>query len=76
MYNLYLDIERSADMKYETKAVDKAESFMFYTRNQFNRELRYTFELDQSKTLKYQILGIGDKIKNHYSEMIVNSNKL
>lgn len=53
MYNLYLDIERSVDMRYETKSMDKAESFMLYTRNQFIRELRNTFDLNESKTLKY-----------------------
>lgn len=75
MYNLYLDIERSNDMKQETKSMDKAESLVFYTKNQFNRELRNTFELDESKTLKYQIVTVGTKINKHFNQMISNSIK-
>lgn len=33
MYTLYCDIERSKEMKEETKKVEKADSFKLYTRN-------------------------------------------
>ena len=76
MYTLYLDIERSNDMKHETKSVDKAESLVFYTRNQFSRELRNMFELDEAKTLKYQIITIAKKVDDHYTIMMANGEKL
>ena len=46
-------------MKSEVKQVDKAESLLFYTRNQFIREFQRVMDKDESKTLKYQMLKVS-----------------
>ena len=58
LYNLYLDIEKKF-LKKDLKEVDRAETLVRYTRNQFISEFKHMMENDEAKTLKFQMLGVS-----------------
>lgn len=51
-YNLLIDIERRC-MKKDTRHIDKSESLLMFTKNQFVREFQRIIDKDESLTLKY-----------------------
>jgi hypothetical protein len=64
LYNIYKEIE-SKFLTKQSREVDKAESLVLFTRNQFLRELKRTMDNDQALTLKYQMIGLAKLFNNN-----------
>lgn len=66
LYRIYTDIETKVLDK-DKLQVEKAESLVLYTRNQFLRELQNIMDHDESLTLKYQLIDVFKLFHNNTS---------
>ena len=51
-------------MKKESKIVDKSESLVLFTKNQFVRQFQKVMNDDESLTLKFQMINVATVFKN------------
>ena len=51
-YDLLIDIERRC-MRKDTRHIDRSESLLMFTKNQFVREFERIIDKDEALTLKY-----------------------